>query len=548
MKLSRLFPVLVLFVLAAALLLTPRPQAPAETIRADASPAPAVKTVEFTRDVSALDFSGVKFTPWDVTAAAARVAPQPKRAQTVLIYMNGSDLETDMGAATADLQELLSSGVDPSLINVVLFTGGTNRWRNNVIPANECMLSRVADGGLEKLTGVGLRNMGDAGTLASFLEFGASVFPADKTSLILWDHGGGSIAGYGHDEKFNDSSLTLLEMEYAFERAGLAENRLELLGFDACLMATAEMSVVAARYAGFLVASESLEPGTGWDYTCFGELNRSADMDGVTFGKILTDAFMASGGDASEELTLSVIDTAQAGYVMGALGALTRRCLDELAANPGGGFPALAQKRGQTRTFGVGSPRDNACDMVDVGDMAQNLGEYFPDETRNVLGALARAVVYCRYNSGALSGMSAYYIFGGRADAENSLGVYEALQMSEAYTAYLTAFADALTGREARSVQNTVSARVDGRAVRLYETSRAPDGTVFALPAKVNGAAVDLVVLRENSGGAVLLGYRREEGYIIQKGLDTLQIGDEVELSGGGAFTVARPLTVSLAA
>ena len=40
----------------------------------------------------------------------------------------------------------------------------------------------------------------------------------------------------------------------------------ELIGFDACLMASVEMASVASPYAKYMVASEEVEPGSGWDY------------------------------------------------------------------------------------------------------------------------------------------------------------------------------------------------------------------------------------------------------------------------------------------
>ena len=34
------------------------------------------------------------------------------------------------------------------------------------------------------------------------LNYGFDFFPADSYSLILWDHGGGPVLGYGVDENF----------------------------------------------------------------------------------------------------------------------------------------------------------------------------------------------------------------------------------------------------------------------------------------------------------------------------------------------------------
>ena len=66
----------------------------------------------------------------------------------------------------------------------------------------------------------------DAGTgamtnpdnLAGYIQYCAKNFPADRYELILWDHGGGSVSGYGYDEKYvNSGSMTLSGIQKAPE-------------------------------------------------------------------------------------------------------------------------------------------------------------------------------------------------------------------------------------------------------------------------------------------------------------------------------------------
>ena len=54
-------------------------------------------------------------------------------------------------------------------------------------------------------------------------------------------------------------------------RRGLASTaagatQLDIIGFDACLMAQNSVSVTLAPLAHYLLASQELEPGHGWDY------------------------------------------------------------------------------------------------------------------------------------------------------------------------------------------------------------------------------------------------------------------------------------------
>jgi len=48
--------------------------------------------------------------------------------------MNGEDLESDVGLATADLAQMLDSGLCSDNANVLILTGGANRWMNSAIP------------------------------------------------------------------------------------------------------------------------------------------------------------------------------------------------------------------------------------------------------------------------------------------------------------------------------------------------------------------------------------------------------------------------------
>lgn len=556
---------------------------------------------EFRRDNSSIDFSGFTFTPWDVKAASAKVKPEGQKAYTILVYMNGSDLESENGAATDDIEEMLEANIDPSLINLIILTGGTNYWQNELISPKECALWQIKGDEIEKISGIGLKNMGDPGTLASFIQFGLANFPAEKYGLIFWDHGGGSIAGYGHDEKFNNARLSLLEMEYAFQQGGLDRNKLEFLGYDACLMATVEMALVAAPYARYLIASEDLEPGEGWDYYFLSELNNDPGQGGVSLGKQIVDYFVAYYREAGlyneENLTLSVTDLSRVGPVMGAMGQLMSRGSAHLLENQGLSFKTLSQKRNRTKTFGEGSPRDNDCDMVDLADMANKLKDLYQKEANDLLSALAKAVLYTRDNSEInLGGLSTFYLFGGKDDAENTLPVYESLSMSPEYTDYLYSFASHLLGSppgdpappqggsgktralqllrdDKESLLNVGLAAFrplpgeDNRyylaalqyledeedpesiawgeswpfladqPVCLHQINSSQGGDTYVIPAGHNGEDVDIVVyFPTGSAQGSVLGVRREDGYLIQKGLEKIKKGDKISFSYETAY------------
>ncbi|MDR0916164.1 MAG: hypothetical protein LBN02_03125 [Oscillospiraceae bacterium] len=497
-------------------------------------PTPDLVDYGYKRTVKPSEYTDIRYNEWDITAAVSATEKQPLRRHTLMIYMNGSDLESDTGAATRDIRELTKAEIDTAQLNIVLFTGGANRWGNNAIPADECVISRIAGGKLSEIAGVGQRNMGDAGTLSSFVKYCADAFPADAFSLVLWDHGGGTIAGYGDDEHFRDGNLTLRELEYAFSKAELAEKPLELLGFDACLMASVETAVVASPFAHCLVASESLEPHNGWDYSVFRKLGKHPDMPPEELGHAIADAFLNSGGAfPREEYTLSVIALNEVENVMGALGLLAAQC--ETKLSDAAGFKKIADARAETRSFGDGEPDNPAADMVDILDLAARLDMTFPKESRAVRNALTRAVVYSRSNADKpLGGLSCYHIFGKNTESAQALAVYRDLGMIGAYTHYLEAFAAKLYGEDYKHAEvATVSATVGGVKTQMYEIGEPKGGVLYAASATVNGADCELVIYFDDGAKhGHALGYRRRDGWLIQKGCDKFKKDDKVAVNG----------------
>ncbi len=209
----------------------------------------------------------------DPIGAAQIAAKTPTR--TVLVYMVGSDLESKHGAATADINEMLKVGSNQNL-NIVITTGGANKdgWREVkrfLIPKGTKTITSIKE--LTQLADLGDKNMGDSDTLREFLDWGIKTYKADKYSLVFWDHGGGAVGGngtVGNDENKEGNALSLPEIKTAINSVTtLYKTKFDLIGFDTCLMATVETASMLVPYADYMVASEELEPGTGWNYTAW---------------------------------------------------------------------------------------------------------------------------------------------------------------------------------------------------------------------------------------------------------------------------------------
>ena len=150
-------------------------------------------------------------------------------------YLCGSDLESQYGCATEDLSEMLEVSL-PENITVVIETGGAAEWQNETVDPSS--LERYVYQGeeLRFVDAVPSASMGEASTLADFLDFCSTSYPADHTAVIFWDHGSGSASGVSFDEIYDYDSLTLDEIYSAFSSVcDLSEENhpIDLVGFDA---------------------------------------------------------------------------------------------------------------------------------------------------------------------------------------------------------------------------------------------------------------------------------------------------------------------------
>ena len=109
-------------------------------------------------------------------------APAGDGSWAVYWYLCGSDLETNYGCATTDLNELLEVQL-PENVTVVIETGGAAEWQNDQVDASKLQRWVYTSDGLELVDEQDTADMGDAQTLQDFLEFASENYPADKTAV-----------------------------------------------------------------------------------------------------------------------------------------------------------------------------------------------------------------------------------------------------------------------------------------------------------------------------------------------------------------------------
>lgn len=357
---------------------------------------------------------------------------------TLMLYMCASDLESECGFATEDLNEIMY-GYTAGNLNVIVQTGGTAEWQNTVVADDRCQRYRVTEDGLELVDdSLGMQNMADSATLTDFIQYCSSNYAADHYGLVLWDHGGGVVGGYGYDENFGGDSMSLTEMSRAL---GDASVHLDMLGFDACLMANFETCLMAAPYADYLIASEEPEPGCGWYYTDWiGKLSENCGIPPKRYGRQIIDDYITESGWDSPSMysTLGMFDLQQVTQKL--LPALSQFSDDAVQQLSAGEYRRISQSRSNTRAV-----YQSELDHIDLLDYAQHSQSETADQLEQ---AVSDCVVYYREteNGSGDNGLSILFPYYDLSALDMLEEMYQTLGYDDAYPAFLEQFANVMAG------------------------------------------------------------------------------------------------------
>ena len=251
-------------------------------------------------------------------------SPPPLVEWTFIVYLDGdNDLES---AGIEDFNEMEAAPSNPAVNIVVQFDRipGYNSTNGDWTTTRRYLVTHDTDPSTISSTPIsdlGELNMGDPATLVSFVEWTIQNYPANHYALVLWDHGSGWRYSGGVMTKgvcFDDSSggdgLTMQELRDALNEININTGvKLDILGFDACLMGMLEVDYQIRQYADYRVGSEETEPFDGWNYEdTLTALTSNPSMSPQDLAKqIVTDYFApyGTGGDETMSATnLNVID------------------------------------------------------------------------------------------------------------------------------------------------------------------------------------------------------------------------------------------------
>lgn len=351
-------------------------------------------------------------------------------------YLCGSDLESGGGFASGDLAELCQVTL-PDNVQVIIETGGSYEWEDpRVNPDKQCRFL-YSGNQLQLLEEKPAANMSDGKTLAAFLQFCRESYPADHEAVVLWDHGGGSVGGVIYDERYDTDCISLPDLRRALAAAYAPSETnppLDMIGFDACLMAAVETAAAMKGIARYMVASEETEPGCGWNYTGFFQaLAEQPRLNGARLGKAICDSYAAGCNMASAagDITLSCVDLTRIEPLLAAWHNVGVEALAAACENPNS-LGIYARSADNAKQYGPNQRSSGYTGMLDLGDLVRGAAQLLPNTNASIAAALEACVVYkingpYRMNN---AGLAAYYPLGLEADA---LAAYSLVSVSQAH-------------------------------------------------------------------------------------------------------------------
>lgn len=368
------------------------------------------------------------------------VSPKSTTAQwTIMVYMVAdNNLE---GAAIDDMNEmeLVGSSEDVNIVVQVdrhpgydVSDGDWTTTRRYLIEYDQYESDSINS----PYTDIGEINMGDPFELTDFVEWSRYYYPAERYFLVIWNHGGGwlrvppegltatnlaegsysSVVGeFGHSDGTSVMSHSLPPVPFGstgfkdigpdetdgdrlfnFEirNALLASPKLDIIGFDACLMGMIEVGFELRDCAQYMIASEEEEPWDGWPYDWF--LSYLAAEPSYSPAQlcslvVLTYAdYWSVKPWAKDEYgqTLSAIDLGDIRQVSAQTDSMVNAIID------GNSWPDVMSARPQAENF----LPSKYCDLYDIADL---LSVSVTDPTivnaaNSLKGALSDAIIINR--------------------------------------------------------------------------------------------------------------------------------------------------------
>ena len=321
------------------------------------------------------------------------------------------------GAAVQDFNEMANVGSTEDVAIVVLID------RKNIPAAVYKVENGVTLDKASPLLEEGEIDMGNYTTLKQFVEYGASHFPAEQVALIFWNHGDGwrspkrsrkflRAASYDEDNGNGKTDpLYMWEVVKALSELQAEGIRVNLIGFDECLMGMVEVAVDVANYTDNVVFSETRELYDGWDYErVLRSLTDNPEQSGEDFARRIVDSYYEAYEPSGYSVTLSAVNVGQIGRIREAVNSFVDYYMNEVSDRDQARTEILEARNNSLESDdGYGANGENT--YVDLKSLFENISLYVSDSgLKQKAEEVVNAVdVYVRNTGGNYSGMSIYF-------------------------------------------------------------------------------------------------------------------------------------------
>lgn len=338
---------------------------------------------------------------------------------TLMYYMSGSNLESESGLLSEDIKEILSVDL-PSSVKVLIETGGSSKWHltstyitgATSISSSKLQRWEVVDGKIKLIQSMNTNHLADQNSFESFLEWGLKDYNANQMSVTISGHGGG-IAGCGYDDNYSDNTLNNVEVVNAAKTALATsdKDKFTWIGYDCCIMQTADTASINADYFDYMVASQETELGTGWNHDVY--LKKIANNPSITPEELLPTictSFLSDNHPAIENYysemcgqTLSVLNLQKMSTFTEAFNAYT----SSIGTTSSTYDKCKSAFLNCFNSFGEG-----VYGLADMKSFLTKLNTKFSYSTDDILSAMNNIIIhnsYCSYYDPAPCGLNVFF-------------------------------------------------------------------------------------------------------------------------------------------
>lgn len=228
-----------------------------------------------------------------------------KKSWTFMTYIAGDNSLASM--VNPDIEEMQKGANDN--VNVLVYA---NVKENRQKLAKKIIVTK------NNLNVVNTETNLDSGAASTFmksLDWAISV-PSDYLAIGLWGHGSGPLnpiyrrRGICFDDTtgnyLNDRDIKI-DLETIVKKRG--DKKIDILFFDACLMASLECMATYTNCADYIVASEQTIPGEGYNYKYILNYLSKGTVNPRNFASNIVDSYKQNYESLEEDYTLSAIST-----------------------------------------------------------------------------------------------------------------------------------------------------------------------------------------------------------------------------------------------